>query len=292
MILLFGDSHTDIFSSIPTVVRFNRFQLQSEVITAQRLNDENNIDLQSKLNSWLENNTSLSKTLVMSVGEIDIRAHFWRHIPRNYVDKNSIMSFVKNKAEEYCRTLINLANKHNLERVVIWGPPAAGEKAAPYNSEYPFTGSSSTRNRLVHLWHKFIYEAIKDDSRFALASAFYNYVDTTTYCTFENYPSHDGTHWRDICGSTFWEKLVLPAINGNKLVLGVEYNTMVEHEFEIDESVSQGEQKYDSWVKSLYVNDPNFRKVNVNDSEYVWVSADHRPQLPSEYQELTLGNRQ
>ena len=285
-ILLLGDSHTDILvGSIPN--RFNMSQCQSSIFTLHRFINQSDLDLWSNLDPWLQTNISQGNSLIITGGEIDVRAHFWRHIPRSYTEPKDIINYISEKALKFYQTLCLIQEKYQLEKIVIWGAPVAGERA-DYNFEVPFVGSSQTRNILLHLWNKSLLESIKDDPRIALTTAYYNFINPETYFTIQPNPSHDGVHWHHNFGHKFWEQLIFPALNGHSM-LGDNFNIMSNDQFDITEEVSNGTQKYDTWVRTdQLTSNIDERTVLINNTSYTWVRENQRSLLPEKYKELVI----
>ena len=292
-VLLLGDSHTDIFLGKPNVNRFDVRLCKQQAFTIHRFSDFDEVDLWSPLANWFEQNTTNSltpcRTLVITGGEIDVRAHFWRHIPRHYQGKNSILSYVQSVAVRFYQSLVTVCEKYGIKKVVVWGAPVAGERAQ-YNSEHPFVGSSQTRNRLVHIWNREFIRIIENDPRISLATAYYNFIDPSNYSTVNPSPSHDGVHWHDSYGPVFWEKLIQSCIDGNKIAAGTNWNDMYNDQFDIVESTSQGTRQYDTWARTDQISnlDAIDRHIVINDQSYSWVRAENRNLLPSQYTEIVL----
>ena len=284
-VLLLGDSHTDIFQRLPGVARFDVGQCDTVLFTSHRFTNNNDQDLWSKLDPWLK--TQTANTLVITSGEIDIRVHYWRHLPRNYTQQSSITDFVASLAGVFYRKLVDIADRYSLEKIVVWAPPVASERAH-YNSQYPFSGSAHVRNYLVHLWNKEFCQIIQNDSRISLSTAFYHYVDPDTYSA--STETHDGVHWPDHFGPAFWQHLILPAIDRKGIYVGDHWNTMSNDQFRMCEAVSDGRQLYDSWVRTDQCQQVQDIKhtVSINDKSYSWVTADQRHRLPKDYIELSL----
>jgi hypothetical protein len=261
--------------------------------TIYRFTDFNETDLWSPLVNWFEQNTINSqdpcRTLVIAGGEIDIRAHFWRHIPRHYQGKDSIVNYIQSVAVKFYQSLATVCNRYNIRRVVVWGSPVAGERAQ-YNSEHPFVGPSQTRNRLIHIWNREFVRAIENDARISLATAYYNFIDPSNYSTVNPSPSHDGVHWHDSYGPVFWEKLIQPCIDGNKIAAGMNWNNMYNDQFDIVESISNGNQQYDTWARTDQISNSSVidRQITINGQSYSWIRAEHRDLLPSQYNELII----
>ena len=287
--LLLGDSHSDIFLHLPGVSRFDLSQCQQVLFTIFRFTNHNDVDLWDRLDNWFAQHAALTKKIVITASEIDIRAHFWRHIPRHYQDYSDISKFVRANANSLYQSLVTLCDKYNLERVVVWSAPIAGERAQ-YNSQHPFSGSSKTRNQLVHIWNREFSEIIKNDRRLSLATAYYNFIDPETYSTVTPSPSHDGVHWHSNYGPSFWETFIVPALNNPGTYVGDHWNIMYNHIFDVSTTESSGDQKYDTWALAEQIN--NFEKiqhiVTINNQRYSWIPADLRSLLPKQYKELGI----
>jgi hypothetical protein len=278
-ILLLGDSHSDIFLNIPNTLRFNLGECRLKIFTTYRFVDPDDADLWSKLTPWFDQQTEHSKTLIITSGEIDIRAHYWKHM----LPYGDLIQYITDTAAKFYQTLSQLVEKYKLERVVVWGAPVAEERAR-YVSEYPFGGSSYTRNLIVHYWNKEFNRISFDDPVITLATAYYDFINFDTYQSIEPSGSHDGVHWHPSSGPGFWEHFIMPAILGNKIVI------TNEDQIALLEQTSSGEHQYDSWVRTdhLLRLDNISKSVIIKDNSYSWVRAEQRNQLPQQYRELGL----
>jgi len=287
-ILLLGDSHTDIFLRRTPIKRFEMSQCKSSTFTTHRFTNQSELDLWSKLDPWLQHNGNNS-SLIITSGEIDIRAHFWRHIPRSYIEPKDIINYISDKALKFYQMLCSIHEKYKLEKIVIWGAPIAGERAA-YNYHAPFVGSSQTRNMLIHIWNKSILECIENDSRISFTTAYYNFINPFNYNSTPN-PSPDGVHWDYEYGEfslKCYNELIIPALNSVS-IMGDNFNIMKNDQFEIAELSSAGTQEYDTWARTdQLIKNINERTVLINNVSYSWIKADQRLSLPIEYKELTM----
>jgi hypothetical protein len=284
-ILILGDSHSDIFQNIPDTNRFNVGQCDLGLFTTKRFLDDDDVDLWSRLTPWFQNNKS--DTLVITSGEIDVRAHFWRHLPRHYTSQQDITTYVRNNVEQFYNKLCKISDLYNIKKIIVWGAPTAGEKAA-YNSSYPFVGSSKTRNILTHIWNREFSKFVEIDHRFSLCSAFYHFIEDD-YTTSNHSPSHDGVHWEASLGNMLWTNCISIALNKSGLVLGVKWNSVVNDQFDITESASRGLSKYDTWVRTdqpiVGLESPT---INLRGKPYTFVKSEHRVLLPDTYNEIGL----
>jgi hypothetical protein len=284
-ILLLGDSHTNIFyDQNVNVFPLNKCNL--DLFTNKRFLDDLDHDLWSHLTPWLENNRE-SKLIVTS-GEIDLRAHCWRHLPRHYTEKSDIVKFIFNLTENFYRKLLDISEKYQLDRIVVWGSPICGEKAQ-YNSQYPFVGNSKTRNILTHIWNKEFIRLIERDNVISFSTAFYNFLERN-YQTSNNAPSHDGVHWHNSLSSVFWNNFVIPALDNKGIFLNyLNYNLMYYDNFDLKETLSDGNYKYDTWAKTEQLSvKVDSKVINVANNSYTYVKAENRNWLPKTYHELSL----
>jgi hypothetical protein len=282
-ILMLGDSHTDIFTSM-NVNRFDLSQCNLVLFTLKRFLDDTDRDLWDKLTPWFESNKA--DVLVITAGEIDIRAHFWKHIPRNFKQKEDINRYVENSVQNFYSKLSRLIEIYKIKKIVVWGSPVSGEKAF-YNSVYPFVGSSKTRNILTHLWNREFIKIIENNANISFCSAFYNFINDN-YETVTDAPSHDGVHWISTMGPAFWQDYIMKAIDNNGIYVSGKFDKLLNDSFDTFEFVSNGRFQYDTWVKSD-VFDPD--TINIKNIPYRFFKADQRNLLPEKYIELGLDKK-
>lgn len=288
-ILLLGDSHTDIFTNINTVNRFDMRKCQLGIFTIHRFVNPEDTDLWDQLSSWFSAHTTPTTSLVITSGEIDIRAHYWKHIVRNYNDISDIKHYIQLTTLKFYNTLVQVSEKYNLKNIVVWGPPVAGDRAQ-YNSEHPFCGPAQTRNQLIHMWHREFANIINNDDRISLSSAYYDFIDPDTYLTVTPSPSHDGVHWHDSFGLVFWDKLIMPALSTHGLYVNANWHKMYDDQFDIVEQDSYGTQQYDTWARTDQIENANVidKQVKIHGQSYCWVRASNRSSLPNQYRELAI----
>ena len=226
-IIMFGDSHTDIFVDQPQVTRFN---LHTAVFTIPRLAAMDNWHtLWPTLATWLS--SASGQDLVVSVGEIDIRAHAWRHYPR-VMNSQSVNDYIYDLAGRHYASLVRIVRNHRLNRCVLWGAPPAYDNML-YNKDWPYSGSTQTRNRCIHLFNSEFQRLVSANptNGVGFATAYYAYVDSDF--NYVNDPSHDGVHYRNRLGPVFWSDLVMPAFSRGLGIAGdvlplVEYSVVSE----------------------------------------------------------------
>lgn len=293
--LLLGDSHTDIFYNLnlSNVNRFDMRRCQTGVFTVHRFVNPQDTDLWNQLSSWFQEHTISSTTpatsLVITSGEIDIRAHYWKHIVRNYNTVSDIQKYIHSTVLKFYNTLVQVSEKYNLKKIVVWAPPTAGDRAQ-YNSVYPFCGPAQTRNQLIHLWHTEFANIINNDIRISLSSAYYDFINPDTYLTVSPAPTPDGVHWNWNFGPMCWNTLILPALSKKGLYVGTNWHKMYNDQFEIAEQDSLGTQQYDTWARTDQIENISIidRQVEILNQSYSWVRAAHRSLLPKQYRELSL----
>lgn len=276
-IIMFGDSHCDIFAGCPNQQRFN---LHTAVFTTPRLtNFEGWTSLWPTLDTWLS--AAPGHDLVVSIGEIDIRAHAWRQYPRVMYSK-TINDYIKELANSVYSTLVRIQRKYRLNRCVLWGAPPAHDNKL-YNADWPFSGSTGVRNRCVHLFNCEFQRLIlaNPTNGVGFASAYYAFVDSEFNSI--NDPSHDGVHYRNSYGSQFWTKLVLPAFEHGISIVG---QPLEEREYKVvARARTMGVRLSDTWISGDGVTGEH--SVEFQGRTYYYVRKDSA--LPcGEYWELDL----
>lgn len=117
------------------------------------------------------------RTVVLSISEIDIRAHFWRDLPIVVARGMSLEQFVQRRVAGYLDEVKNFIDETGASRVVLWGPPASLLGQAPHNDEFPTAGSNRTRNLLTHMFnHSVAATAPGVSDRIGFASMFYDMI--------------------------------------------------------------------------------------------------------------------
>lgn len=285
-ILVTGDSHSNLFSSVPGVVH----RQSPGAFTARRFSDPDFGELWSWLAPWLESNRG-ADCLVLSASEIDIRAHFWRHMPRAVSQGLELSQFIASKAVELLTAVARVQREYSIARVVLWtAPPATAN--TNYNPDWPFVGSVQTRNTLIHLFNQEIHRQIAGQSGVALATGFYDYIDPETYLPKNHIPS-DGVHWDSSLRDTLWNQRVLPVIQGQVLDLGAGHCAMTQHQpVFVEQTVNPG-RLYDTWIRTedLWQSLDTDPRAQVLGQDYSRIYIRDRPRFPGSYRELALVNQ-
>jgi hypothetical protein len=274
---MFGDSHCDIFANCHNQQRFN---LHTAVFTIPRLaNLESWTALWPTLDTWLS--SASGQDLVVSIGEIDIRAHAWRQYPRVMYSK-TINEYIKELAHTLYSTLVRIQRRHKLNRCVLWGAPPAHDNKL-YNQDWPFSGSTSVRNRCVHLFNCEFQRLVlaNPTNGIGFATAYYAFVDSDFNSI--NDPSHDGVHYRDAYGPEFWRQLILPAFTHGVAIAG---QPLLESKYKVvARAKNMGVRLADTWISGEGV--AGEHSVEFQGRTYYYVKKDGA--LPcSEYWELEL----
>jgi len=266
--IILGDSHGGLFAD--QAPRWSPFR---EAFTARRF-IEQWPEIWQELDPWIRSHRP--SWAVVSVMEIDIRGHWWRHMPRH--PEQSLADQTARRAEEFHQAVVRFADRYDLERVVIWGPPPATTQTT-YNPDWPFVGPATTRNQLIDAYnHEMIARAT---NRIAYATAFYDYMDRDSWRPV-GYTETDGVHYAPHLGPGFWSGLVLPAAAGfQQQSPGADAVDYCEHEPEV-----RG--LYDTWMRTEDIRRPVVsRTTQVQGHSYTYMSIrDHWSQWPEHYREL------
>lgn len=279
-VILVGDSHSDLFRSIANIDAYN---LKGRVLTAQRFVDKNFQDIWSSLDPWLQ--ARARSNLILCVNEIDIRGHYWRHIPRS---NQSVKDQVANQAQLLFSRLEEVLAQYSLNSILLWGVPPACNRTLN-NHQWPFVGSVETRNRLIHIFNRSFCKLLKPNSRIKFATAFYKYLDSKSWLTVNHRPT-DGVHWDVSQRDLFYSELVQPLLGDSDsayLIFDQDLFSLLPVDFTIkSEAVNQSNCLYDSWVNLTKSQVPSCLYL---DQEYfLWTQRDLEGALHLNYRELQL----
>ena len=286
MILVFGDSHSNMFAGVAGVVH----QRSPQAVTARRVSDPTFSELWSWLAPWFEVHRG-ADSLVLSASEIDIRAHFWRHLPREFAQGTTVPEFMAGKVAEFMAGIARIQQVYGIARVVLWSAPPATANTT-YSPDWPFVGSVSTRNVLIHLFNSEFQRQIQGNSQVFLATGFYDYIDPQTYLPRDHIPS-DGVHWHDSLRDQLWTQHIAPAISGHAVDLGSAYHAMSQHRpYFVEHTTSPG-CLYDTWVRTedlpeSRAEDP---RAVVGGVDFSRIYLKDSARFPASYRELALINQ-
>lgn len=265
-----GDSHSGIFQDLAP-----RWTTYSDAFTAERFRTGFE-GIWRELDPWLRQQRPTH--VVLTAMEIDIRGHWWRHMPRT--PDWTMASLVSLWAQQFYHSVEQFANRYAIQRVVIWGPPPATDRTT-YNPDWPFVGPVATRNRLIDAYnHQMISLATE---RIGYATAFYDYVDLSTFVAV-NYTETDGVHYFQTLGDQFWTGLVLPALSG------FQQHVPPAQELQYQDQPGTTPGLYDTWIRTEDLTQAvTARTTRINDTSYTYMTVKHNwSQWPKRYRELSV----
>jgi hypothetical protein len=273
-----GDSHTDLFQPLGTV-----FDRGAAVITADRLIRKDS-SVWTKIEPWLR--AQNNQTLIVSANEVDIRGHFWRHCV-NY--PQGVSAYVRARAQALYQCFDQWISDYHVKKIILWAPPPACDRTTN-NPEWPFVGSTVTRNQLVNLWTREFIECVKKGTgKIAIATAYYEYMDFDRWRPHNHRPT-DGVHWDRSLFERFYTYLIEPLINRDQTVSMLNskaYESVRGIEPLIrSKVVSEKNQLYDSWISVKTLAE---KTVMFEGQEYYLTRQSDLESLDPGYQELTLG---
>lgn len=275
-----GESHNS------NHIVLGRFRKDVGAMTAQIWTDDK---WQSSNNYSIED--SENSNLVVSVGEIDIRGHFWRHIPRDLQNNPNltIQEWIDKRTHSIVSTLIDTAIRGKWHKVIYLAPPTAGYGE---NNNWPFSGSIKTRNILIDMFNRSMIKLIKTTGpEICMVTAYYDYIDNTTYLNSANYSKQDrdGVHWPMSMESEMWKLIT----NVDKIYVGPNYidDRVIHPKISIEQLDKIS--RFDSWinVSSIKNLDRNTdRIITFEQQEYVYIQRQdiHRINDVCVYYELCL----
>jgi hypothetical protein len=285
--LVIGDSHGEQLSHVAGAQYFKADHI---VPTAREFVNFGS-ELWTKLDPWLTNCKGMD--LVVCLGEIDIRAHYWRQLPRYNLPPEQ---YVQSSALALYRAIGHAVNLYELNSATLWAsPPAAEARQGAYNHTYPFAGDIATRNRIIHLFNREFVGFLEPQGPIRFASAFYDYVDSGTYTTLGHTPT-DGIHYRGDQYGRFFSELIEPCIGGETVRVSNSENftQMHKHQFGITSKLMTRDQgNYDTWVKNdgIKYQVADLTQIHFMGEAYTFMPWTQRLNLQDEYTELTLVNR-
>lgn len=179
----FGDSHVDIFAAHGP----DRWLNDGLVFTLDRLRQWHTV--YRGLDLWLE--SCRGSSVVLSAGNTDIRAHWWRRSLRS--GYRSISAYVQDQAQEFLAVTDRIRDRYQLARLIILGPPVCADHI--WDGHYPYSGSVATRNRMVDLWNQAVVNQIRAYPSLSFCTAFYHYLDLDTWRAHSSVMDDDGVHY-------------------------------------------------------------------------------------------------
>ncbi len=292
-----GDSHTWVFRGRGVVY-------SPGPITARNFTSENNSykqDLDSVFNAMAKSGDSL----VLCVGEVDMRAHYWRDFPVFYARGVSIEQFIMNNVAKLYDAIQLTLNTYGFDSFVLWGAPAASIEGKLYNKDLPFVGSTTTRNILIHLFNLSFIKCMLSNPKFhkmGFSTLFYNMIDAQVNST-TNFVT-DGVHLDEkLYGNVIWE-IVSQIISNRsemvneKIALGALFDQLKDHSYRPvlkNFTAVERDSLFDTWIllDDASMNLPYDRKISISTAEikgdFIFVRSDSMNQIEkSEIKQLAL----
>jgi hypothetical protein len=198
-IFVTGDSHSLPFTH-------HAFVISPGPLTISALARKNH-ELRQKTELILKHYTLLgAKRVILCIGEISVRSHFWRSLPVYLSRGDSIEGYLAREARLLYDTVAEIANLFMIE-IILWGPPPGVSNPSYENPEWPRVGDTRTRNILSH---KFNLEIIKilhknKERGVRFISLFYDYIDEHLQVSSTHFS--DGLHWNSDLSSEFISKI-------------------------------------------------------------------------------------
>jgi hypothetical protein len=287
-IVIIGDSHGAQLKAAVAGSHF--FDNGANPITAREfVNFEG--DTWARIDPWLTLHQGMD--LVVVVGEVDIRGHYWRHIPRYNLPPEQ---YVQSAALALYRAMGHAINLFGLKSATLWAPPPAAEPSLDaYNEGYPFAGNIATRNRIIHLFNREFVGFLEPGGPIRFASAYYDYIDPDSYLTQGHTPT-DGIHYRTDQYGRFFNELIEPCVQGSATVSVSNhdlFSEMYRHQFGIHTQTVSRVGNYDTWVSNEGIKflSSELTQIHYMGEAYTFVPLAQRLNLYDDYLELTLKNR-
>lgn len=302
-ILVAGDSHSWPFQKMPGVEAY--FYEYDHWLTSRDLVDPD-AWCWPYLRHFLSAHVDIGfDTIILTINEVELRAHYWKHMVEAICnDGANPDTFIREYAVTCRNNIKNFLKEHNFKRAIIWGPPPSPSYNPPWVQEqqYPYVGSSQTRNIMYHVFNVYFIQAIKDDEDIGFATAFYDCInrdymlngnievilEEKTYITNALIP--DGIHF--INTLEIYEqlqKIIAPVVSGDKKInIHDNFNTYINDRFilstksippappvayiSIDNAFTREETNltYDTWVRAddIIVKNYEPRSVEFKGEEY------------------------
>ena len=285
--LLVGDSHTGIFHGQPNMVVYGH---DDGLYTARNYGEL--VDQPgSRLNSFYQQYQGPDTSVLLCIGEVEIRAHWWKHIPEEHTNGNTFSSYIKECANRLYQAAKTTVDTHGFSSIVLWGAPPATNNTT-YNPAWPFIGSVSTRNILAHLFNSAFLECVNQnpsETRIKFATGFYDYIDPLTYLPTFDIPS-DGVHWSSPLRDFVWNT-VEPMLNSKDLTYtNPLFDQLATQSFEISSTTATPTWLYDTWILGNDLQNPQDhpRKITVDGKDYHLIRLENRSAFTETYTELCL----
>ncbi|MBL8200616.1 MAG: hypothetical protein JNK40_06560 [Chromatiales bacterium] len=173
-LIIVGDSHTVTFRPFDADVLAI---FHPGAVTADAFTRPNN-ELTQQVLAFLSCLNPDGGTLVLSMGEVDIRAHYWRDIPLLVSRGMALEAFIEARVRALVQAVTAACNHFGFREAILWGPPASKLPGTAEHGAFPTTGDTVTRNILTHLFSRTCHAiASAGQPRFRFATLFYDMVD-------------------------------------------------------------------------------------------------------------------
>ncbi len=202
-VLVVGDSHVNFFSgneylsfsraagdiNICPVVNGYPFSVfhfgQCLAYTAR--NHDSTTGFRRKLDFLLNNYARKSDVILVSLGEIDIRAHVYKEAKKQGRSAEDIIDDI---LASYMAFLCEL--KEKVSKVAVWGPIATPKDIAFEQNDYPHYGTEIERNKATRYFNDSLRKSCGEEGIYFFS--IFNDMITDDYRTKEQYLSPDYFH--------------------------------------------------------------------------------------------------
>lgn len=285
-IILIGDSHSVPYQQYSSCAYSGMHDM---VVTAERFSDFENQAFWGPLDSWINAHSPQGAKLLLAINEIDIRGHYWRHLPRT--PEVSPADFVAARVDRVFTAIETVVNRYGFERAVLWGAPPA-TASTTYDADWPFVGGVPTRNRLINEFNRQFMARATSQVRYA--TGYYGFIDPHAYMPVNHMPT-DGVHWDNSLTTEFWDNFITPLLIGDNLTASHPIpEKMTTDQYRISAERRLITDLYDTWMPITELaaqGDANevTRRTQFDNTEYGFVNVrQHRHLFPFEYTELVL----
>jgi hypothetical protein len=257
--LVIGDSHTNVFSNGGLLYSPGAMTIRSLIATQNKFSD--------LFDSFLQMYSSKGDSLILAVGEIDIRAHIWQALPLLISKGSSVERYFDKMARSLCDTLDKYVDKHGLERIILWGPPPSSCNGSIYHKEFPFVGDMVTRNILTHEYNKAIINTIRNrhniSNKVFFATIFYSLVNFSLQSRDDIF--HDGLHLdSNLFSQVCWEICAASLKDSTSCYVDSCFKIFTQMLFELEvihrpQSKGNCDDRFDCW----FISDQNFERSQI-----------------------------
>jgi hypothetical protein len=280
-LLLIGDSGTLALRNIPPAFVYSGVPTALDFI--KQIEKPN-----SELSRFLKSHQSRARYAVLSLGGLDIRAHWWKHIPETGISPEA---YIQKRVEDFYQSLKKTADLYGLEKIVIWGAPPAIQDVQ-FVPQYPYYGSAITRNIIKHIFSRSFNNCIHrdlDETRIGQATRFYEYI-MPDYQATPDVPLGDKVHYSFDVKDLLWKTLDPVVFGDLKIYTGNTFDQMQADRFEISSTIVDRTALYNTWILGKDIRSPSkySRKVHILEDDYHLVNNADTKDAGNRYTELGL----